>query len=82
MIMYAYSVHDKAANAFLPLFFARAKGEAIRSFVSAVSDANHQFAKSKGDYTLYACGSFDDASGVLSPQEPDRVLSALEVLVE
>lgn len=82
MIMYGFSVHDKAAGAFLPLFFCRSKGEAIRSFTSAVSDEKHQFGMHKGDYTLYAVGSFDDANGLMSPVEPERMLSALEVLVE
>lgn len=82
MIVQAFSVHDKAAGAFLPMFFARTKGEAIRSFSLAVSDAKHQFAVTKGDYTLYLLGSFDDLSGMFSPVEPERVLSALEVSVE
>lgn len=82
MITFAFSVHDKAAGAFLPLFFCRSKGEAIRSFSSAVSDEKHQFGMHKGDFTLYACGAFDDVSGLLSPQDPERMLSALEVLVE
>lgn len=82
MISHAFSVYDKAAGAFLPLFFCRSKGEAIRSFTSAVADEKHQFGMHKGDFTLFACGSFDDASGLMSPVEPERVLSALEVLVE
>lgn len=80
MIVYAYSVHDKAVGAFLPVFFARSKGEAIRSFVSAVGDEKHQFALNKGDYTLYALGSFDDNNGLFSPLvDPERIISAIEV---
>lgn len=82
MIMYAFSVHDKAAGAFLPIFFARAKGEAIRSFAGACQQPDHQFAKNKGDYCLYAVGSFDDSNGLFESMEPQRVLSALEVAPE
>lgn len=78
MILGIYSVRDKAVDAFLPPFFSRAKGEAIRSFASAVSQADHQFAKSKGDFELYSLGTFDDISGVVT-SEVGRVISALEL---
>lgn len=79
MIMYAFSVHDKAVGAFLPVFFARSKGEAIRSFTSACAQSDHQFAKNAGDYTLYVLGEFDDANGALVGTDPQRMLTALEV---
>lgn len=80
MIMLAFTVRDDAVGAFLPLFFARSKGEAIRSFTQAVRDAKHQFAVSKGDYALYCVGAFDDNTGMLMPLTgPERVLSAVEV---
>lgn len=80
MKMYAFSVFDGAVNAFLPVFFARSKGEAIRSFTTAVGDDTHQFAKHRTDYSLFQVGEFDDLSGLLSgPVVPERVLSASEV---
>lgn len=78
MIMLAFSVHDKAVGAFLPVFFARSKGEAIRSFAAASTQQDHQFAKNAGDYTLYHVGQFDDVSGALEPVDPQRILNALE----
>lgn len=81
MIMEAYSVRDDAVGAFLPLFFARSKGEAIRSFTMAVSDEKHQFAASKGDYVLFKIGSFDDNSGALFGDGPERIMGAIEVAV-
>lgn len=81
MILFCYSVHDKAAEAFLPPFYVRSKGEAIRSFTAAVNDPKHQFHASKGDYTLYLNGQFDDRSGVFGAVEPERVMSGLEVVV-
>lgn len=79
MIMLAFAVHDKAVGAYLPVFFARSKGEAIRSFETAANSQEHQFAKNAGDYTLYHVGSFDDNSGMLEAVDPQRILSALEV---
>lgn len=78
MNMFAFSVRDNAVEAFLPVFFARSKGEAVRSFVSACDTPDHQFAKNAGDFTLFGVGSFDDSSGMLSPMEPSRIMSALE----
>jgi hypothetical protein len=79
MKMGVYSVFDKATGAFLPPFFVRSKGEAIRSFSEACSNDGHQFAKHMLDYTLFDLGSFDDNSGVIAGTEPVRVISALEV---
>lgn len=79
MIMLAFAVHDKAVGAFLPVFFARSKGEALRSFTQAAMQQDHQFAKNAGDYTLYSIGEFDDANGALSGCDPQRMITALEV---
>lgn len=79
MRLYAFSVRDEAVEGFLPPFFARSKGEAIRSFSDAVMQPDHQFARHKDHYILYTLGYFDDVAGVFAPTEPIRVLSALEV---
>lgn len=81
MIYKAYSVFDKAVGAFLPVFFVRSRGEALRSFSQAANDGQHQFAKNMGDYTLYEVGAFDDTTGLLESKDPERVASALEVQV-
>lgn len=83
MKMIGFSVFDSAVGAFLPLFFARSKGEAIRSFSAAVADSGHQFAKSRGDYSLFLICEFDDQSGgVVCPVAPERILNAVEVALE
>lgn len=80
MITQCFSVRDTAVGAFLPPFFTRSKGEAIRSFSEACNNAEHQFAKHASDYTLFFLGAFDDNSGLFTPCEPERILSAMEVL--
>lgn len=77
--MMLYAVHDKAVNAFLPPFAARARGEAMRSFVDACTDSRHTFNKHADDYVLYELGHFDENTGLLKPyDDPRRVMSGLE----
>lgn len=81
MKLIVFSVYDKAVGAFLPPFFLRSKGEAIRSFSSAVGDAKHQFATNRSDYALFELGSWDDGNGMLEPlATPMKVIEALEVV--
>lgn len=82
MQLFVFSVYDKAVSAFMPPFFARAKGEAIRMFTEACRDQGKPFGKNASDYTLYELGGFDDVSGVFVTNDPQRVLSALEVGAE
>lgn len=81
MITNMFSVLDSAVKAFLPPFFCRTKGEAIRSFSEAANNKEHQFYRHSADYTLYYLGDFDDASGIVtSTMGPERVISAREVI--
>lgn len=79
MILQLYSVCDMKVGAFMPPFVARARGEALRSFMSACQDEKHQFFAHKGDYVLFQIGSFDDVEGVLAaPSRPERVIGGDE----
>lgn len=81
MRLEVYSVFDEAVKAFLPPFFLRSRGEAIRSFAAAVNDPQHQFHKHTKDYVLFMCGVFDDGSGTfdLLARGPELVISGLQV---
>jgi len=70
-----FSVYDDKAAAFMPPFFERAEGAAVRAFMSACNDEKHNFFKSSADYSLYIVGSFDDSSGLVSPVSPPRSLA-------
>lgn len=78
MKLLAYSVRDEKVEAFLPPFFVRSKGEAIRSFTQAVDKPDHPFAANVSDFVLYEVGSFDDVAGTFAFQEPLRVISGFE----
>ena len=59
-----FSVFDKQVGAYMPMFPARTRGEALRMVEDAVRDPNGQFAKHLPDYTLYEIGTFDDGPGL------------------
>ncbi len=66
MILQVFSVFDVKAEAYLPPFFMKTKGEAIRAFSASCNDPESMFSKYPLDYTLMAIGTFDDSSGVIS----------------
>lgn len=81
MQLHVFSVFDKAVKAFMTPFFARSKGEAIRSFMEACNDEKHTFYRHAADYVLFYHGDWDDGSGMFAqPRDPERVVSALECM--
>lgn len=82
MIMQVFTIRDKASEAFLPPIFFRHVGEAIRAFESAVRQEGHNFNTHKSDFSLYACGTWDDNSGLFSPRDPELLMNALQVSSE
>lgn len=71
-----FSVFDRAAQAFLPLFFLPTRGVAMRSFSEAVNDPKHEFHKHAKDYELYELCEFDDQSGQVSMVSTEPMLVA------
>lgn len=62
MILKVFGIYDSKAEAFLPPFFMKSKGEAIRALSSHVADSNHNFSKYASDFTLFELGSWNDSS--------------------
>lgn len=60
MIVNMYSVHDAAAQAYLPPFYFLHDNQAIRTFTDCINSEKHQFSHHPDDYTLYKIGTFDD----------------------
>lgn len=69
-----FSICDGKAGSWLPPFFARSEGSAIRSLMNALSDVNSDFSKYPEDYTLYRIGTFNDDSGSLDGYSPVAVV--------
>ena len=83
MLQRMYSVFDNKAGAFLPPFVCNTDGVAVRILADAVNDDGHQFCKHVDDYSLYCCGVWDDAVGLVSPLgEPELVVRARQVLLD
>lgn len=84
MITYAFSVYDKKVGAFMPPFFVRSRGEAIRSFGDACNGAQAPFGRHGEDFALFQLGHFDDATGLFTSakSEPTPIVSALEMQQE
>jgi len=74
MILKMFTVYDSKAEAYLPPFFMRSTGEAIRSWTQAINDQNSTFSKHPADFTLFMVGEFDDNACAIN------VLKAIENL--
>lgn len=80
MKLLMFSIHDKAIAAYSSPFYARAKGEAIRSFIDAVNDPKTPYHANPTDYSLFFMGEFDDGSGHILGSGPENILTANEAL--
>lgn len=63
MKLFCFSVHDTKVGAFMPPFFMRSKGEAVRAFMDNAADGTSQLSKHPEDFALWNIGEFDDVSG-------------------
>jgi len=60
MLLTIFSVYDSKVSAFMPPFFMRNKGEAIRAFVQIATSGDNNIVKYPADFTLFQLGTFDD----------------------
>lgn len=81
MKLYVCAVLDKAVGAYTQPFYARSRGEALRSFLDACQEEKSQFRRHADDYVLMMLGSFDDNTGRFDTIEPLRLVSALECVM-
>jgi len=79
MILKVYSVYDAKAHAFMQPFFMMNEPLAIRTFANAINKRDSQLGVNPEDYTLHACGEFDDSSGEFLVEAPKLVCSGLQV---
>lgn len=83
MMMKVFSVFDKAVGAYTRPFCTPSAGAAMRAFEDDVANAESPVAKHPEDYSLFWLGSFDDNSGLLTPEEPPVCLiNAHEVVAK
>lgn len=80
MKVFVYSVLDRASGFYDRPFVARSDQEAVRSFGDIARDEKHPIGQHPDDYTLMRLGVFDDNTGAIEPQVPEKLFNAAEML--
>lgn len=68
--MRIYTIHDTAAQYFMPLFMAKTDAAAQRMFLQGMGDSFGH----RSDYNLYHIGQFNDETGEIEPVVPHIIL--------
>ena len=75
------SIRDAAGEVYLQPFYARARGEAIRTFADLANDSNHPIGQHPEDYAAFIIGTFDQSNGQIEvAQEPEPLGIAIEFI--
>lgn len=61
--MQVFQIYDVKAEAFLPPFFLKTVGLAVRTFEAAANEKDHNFYLYGADFTLFHTGEYDETSG-------------------
>lgn len=77
-----YSIYDRKAGYYLPIFQTRSDAEAVRHFTEIVVSSETPISKYPSDFELCQLGTIDLDSGEILPEKNSRVilngLSALQ----
>lgn len=78
--MKIFAIHDAKASFYGQPFYARANGEAIRTFAGAINgnQPENLMSTSPGDFTLFYIGDYDDQTGVITPATPSSLGNGVE----
>lgn len=82
MLLRAYTIYDVKALQYHSPWFQHTDGMAVRALMDLVNDPNTNIGRHPRDYTLYMCGTYDDATGVFHPQTPLLFVSDAVSLVQ
>lgn len=77
MLLKVFTVFDSKLEEFLPPFFVKTVGEAIRVVTDLCSDKSHSFYKHRVDFMLFELGSYDTEIGVFNNLQAPKALSLL-----
>lgn len=76
--MNIYSIYDSKTKAFSTPFFTVNNATALRSFSDLANDNNSQVSIHAEDFSLHLIGSFDEETGVVTPETPTNLGLAAE----
>lgn len=75
MIIHYFSIYDKKALQFGPLFASHTPGSAERSFKDAMANPEAPYGKYPDDFALYQIFDFDDEQGIITQtHEPPQLV--------
>lgn len=69
-----FSIRDSKTNIFYPPQFKATEGEAKRDFHALINDPQSLPGKYPADYSLWHLGTYDTASGELTPHTPEKLI--------
>lgn len=70
MINSIYSLYDRKAQYYLPLFTAQTDTDAIRMFSESIITSDLPLSKYPADFDLIRIGTVDLEKGILTPEHP------------
>lgn len=75
-----YSIYDTASATYMRPFFLASDGQATRMFKDIACDAEHEVGRHPEDYSLIRIGIFDDQNSKITPEDPECIATALEMV--
>jgi len=75
-----YTIKDEVSTGYNPPFCATTNAEAFRTFLNLARDKSNMIGLHPGDYTLWCIGTFNEQTGILAGQEPERMIQASDLL--
>lgn len=76
-----FTIYDRKAAFYLPLFQMRSHAEAERQFADIVTSSDTPIAKYPADYDLVCLGSIDLETGMITPTYPvETIINGLVAL--
>lgn len=81
MILQICAIYDAKAQTFLQPFYARAKGEALRTFADLANDKSSPIGQHPEDYSCFIIGEYNQLDGKLKAAQKTEPLGiAIEFL--
>lgn len=82
MLLHVYSVYDKKADMFGPLFLSNNDETAKRDVQNLLQNPNSTLSQFPGDFDIMLLGNFNDSTGVLQPMDHPLLICNTLRLIE
>lgn len=79
MMLGLYAVYDRCSRVYDGPIPQSNDDTAIRAFTQMVNNPQSTVAQSPEDFTLFVVGQFDNATGEIIPQVPEKLIAAHEI---